>query len=217
MKKLKTVDQRGSIELIMGTMFAGKSTELLRRLGLHEISGKRILRVKFSADHRYGSTFAIATHSGRTREAIPLLRLSELGDEWKNYDVIGVDEGQFFTDLVEHAEKWANNQKVVIISSLQGTFQRGKWANITELIPLCEKISKLSAICKLCKVSASFTFRHAPKDSTLTIGGSEMYMPLCRVCHERETRLNKKNEFQGNPEFVDLVAEKQVLHGGENQ
>lgn len=105
----------------------------------------------------------------------------------------------------------------MIISSLQGTFQRGKWANITELIPLCEKISKLSAICKLCKVSASFTFRHAPKNSTLTIGGSEMYMPLCRVCHERETRLNKKNAFEGNPEFVDLVAEKQVLHCGNDE
>jgi len=93
----------------MGTMFAGKSTELLRRLGLHEISGKRILRVKFSADHRYGSATAIATHSGRQKEAIPLLKLAELGDAWRQYDVIGIDEGQFFTDLVEFAEKWANN------------------------------------------------------------------------------------------------------------
>lgn len=54
-QKLKTLDQRGSIELIMGTMFAGKSTELLRRLTLNEIAGKKILRVKFSADTRYGS------------------------------------------------------------------------------------------------------------------------------------------------------------------
>lgn len=93
----------------MGTMFAGKSTELLRRTGLHEISGKKILRIKFSADHRYGSSFAIATHAGRSKEAVPLTHLSEIGEEWRNFDVIGIDEGQFFTDLVENVELWANN------------------------------------------------------------------------------------------------------------
>lgn len=92
----------------------------------------------------------------------------------------------------------ANSRKVVIISALQGTFHRGPWANITELIPLCEKIKKLTAICKLCKESASFTFRSAPADCKKMIGGAEMYMPLCRECHERETRFKGDDIFQGD-------------------
>jgi thymidine kinase len=81
-------------------MFAGKSTELLKRLNLLEIAGKRVLRVKFCADNRYDNQCMIATHGGLSKEAIPVEKLSELGDVWMNFDVIGVDEGQFFTDIV---------------------------------------------------------------------------------------------------------------------
>jgi thymidine kinase len=77
----------------MGTMFAGKSTQLLKRLNLLEISGKRVLRVKFCADNRYDNKCTIATHSGQSHEAIPVEKLSELGNVWQNFDVIGVDEG----------------------------------------------------------------------------------------------------------------------------
>jgi thymidine kinase len=74
----------------------------------------------------------------------------------------------------------ADEQKIVIVASLQGTFLRGPFLNIVTLIPKCEKIKKLSAICKLCKENASFTFRTASKDVTTLIGGANMYMPLCR-------------------------------------
>lgn len=135
----------------MGCMFAGKSTELLRRLNKHEISGKSVLRVKFSADKRFGNLTEIATHSGTKHEAKAVTRLSDLGDSWLEFDIIGIDEGQFFPDVVEFAENAANSHKVVVISSLQGTFMRGAFNNILELIPKCEKVKKLSAICKLCK------------------------------------------------------------------
>jgi thymidine kinase len=74
-------------------MFAGKSTELLRQLTMHQIAGKSILKVKFSADQRYGNSCHIATHTGQKKEAIPLTTLAEMGDLWRDYDVIGVDEG----------------------------------------------------------------------------------------------------------------------------
>jgi thymidine kinase len=106
----------------MGTMFAGKSTELLRRINMHEIAGKKVMRVKFSADNRYNNSFAISTHTGMKREATPVTTLAQIGDLWREYDVIGIDEGQFFSDLVSFAETAANTQKIVIISSLQGTF-----------------------------------------------------------------------------------------------
>jgi thymidine kinase len=143
--------QRGRIELIMGCMFAGKSTELLRRCRKHEITGKKVLKVKFCADNRYDLE-SIATHNGMKEKAIPSTSLvHDLRDYWRKFDVIGIDEGQFFTDIVEFAEMAADEQKIVIIASLQGTFLRGCFQNILTLIPKCEKIKKLSAICKLCK------------------------------------------------------------------
>jgi len=202
------MQQRGRIELIMGCMFAGKSTELLRRCNKHEITGKKVLRIKFSADVRYGNEYDIATHGGIKGKAISATCLSDLGDSWRKFDVIGVDEGQFFSDIIEFAEMAANEQKIVIVASLQGTFLRGPFQNIVNLIPRCEKIKKLSAICKLCKQNASFTFRTATKEVTSMIGGADMYMPLCRACHGRETQFNINDAFDGNPELIDVKHEK---------
>jgi thymidine kinase len=77
--------------------------------------------------------------------------LASLGDKWRHYDVIGIDEGQFFPDIVEFAELAANSGKIVIVSSLGGTFHRGVFSKVLELIPKCEKIKKLAAICRICK------------------------------------------------------------------
>lgn len=77
----------------MGTMFAGKSSELLRLLSQQEVAGKKVLRVKFSADNRYGNKIMITTHTGQSREAVPVTFLSELKESWLPYDVIGIDEG----------------------------------------------------------------------------------------------------------------------------
>lgn len=75
-------------------MFAGKSTELLRRCRKHEITGKKVLKVKFSADNRYGEDNNIATHGGMKSTAIPSTSLlKDLKDHWRKYDVIGIDEG----------------------------------------------------------------------------------------------------------------------------
>lgn len=102
----------------MGCMFAGKSTELLRRCRKHEITGKKVLRVKFSADQRYDAD-SIATHSGIKEHAVQSTALChDLKDRWRKFDVIGIDEGQFFTDIVEFAEMAADEQKIVIIASL---------------------------------------------------------------------------------------------------
>ena len=121
--------------------------------------------------------------------------------------MIGIDEGQFFADIVEFSEKAANAGKVVIISSLQGTFMRGAFPSIIKLIPKCEKIKKLTAICKLCKQNASFTFRTASKDCHLMIGGDDMYMPLCRECHARESKLNAENAYIGDPSKISVEIE----------
>lgn len=204
---LQTLKQRGRIELIMGTMFAGKSTELLIRLRRQEAAKKRVLRVKFTADQRYSHAGMIATHNGQSCEAVPVTLLAELGDQWRAYDVIGIDEGQFFNDVSQFAEMAANAGKIVIISSLQGTFYRTTWKNVTELIPLCEEVVKLSAICQLCKEKkASFTFRTASAENQKLIGGAEMYMPLCRLCHIVKSS-ESEVQYMGDPEHIKVNVE----------
>ena len=90
------------------------------------------------------------------QNAIPVTKLAELGDSWKNYDVLGIDEGQFFIDVAEFAEQAAQAGKIVIISALGATFQREGFkasegfGAILDLIPKAEKIKQLHAICRLC-------------------------------------------------------------------
>lgn len=104
------------------------------------------------------------------RSAVACKRLEEIGDEWKAFDVIGIDEGQFFEDVstrlfltrfqvVEFSEMAANAGKVVILSALNGTYEKKGWDNILKLIPLCEKVKSLTAVCKICSANANYTFR----------------------------------------------------------
>jgi thymidine kinase len=90
---------------------------------------------------------------------------------------------------VSFSENAANNGKIVIISALDGTFQRKNFGSILDLIPLAEKVKKLAAICKICGFNASFTFRTVLNDQIELIGGDSMYIPLCRECFNREQAL----------------------------
>ncbi len=133
--------------------------------------------------------------------------LAELGEDWRQYDVLGVDEGQFFSDVslllkallpfstgkpfifdffcvkvVEFCEMAALAGKIVIVSALSGTYLREGFNSILDLVPKAEKIKQLHAICKLCHYQASFTLRTTAESSLELIGGNEAYMPVCREC-----------------------------------
>lgn len=178
---------KGMLELIIGPMFAGKSTELLRRVKRHAISGKACMYVKFAADNRYDST-SISTHDLSMQKARAVTTLAELGDDWKEFDVIGIDEGQFYTDVVEFVETAAQAGKIVICSALGSTYQREGFNTILDLVPKAEKIKQLHAICRLCYHQASFTLRTSTDDNLTLIGGTEAYMPVCRECYLFETQ-----------------------------
>ena len=122
-------------------------------------------------------------------------RLSELGQKFMDYDVIGVDACQFFVDLVEFTEKAANNGKIVIVSSLQGTFQREAFPNINKLIPKCDEIKQMTTTCRLCKAPGGFTFRSAGNKTKKLLGGDNLYITLCRDCHIRESKLLGPNAY----------------------
>ena len=178
---------RGRIELILGPMFAGKSTELLRRLKRLEISGKKCVTIKYINDDRY-SADNISTHDRQERQALACKNLNDIKEMILQHEVIGIDEGQFFSDIVEFSESAANQGKILIISALDGTFQRKAFGSILDLVPIAEKVKKLGAICKICSEKASFTFRTVLCNDIELIGGENLYIPLCRHCFQVESK-----------------------------
>ena len=105
--------------------------------------------------------------------------------------MIGIDEGQFFEDVSEFSEMAANQQKIVILSALSSNYEKKGWSNIQKLIPLCEHVKSLHAICPICNANAHFTLRTVADKSLELIGGSESYMPVCRDCYQEKSKPRK--------------------------
>lgn len=115
-------------------------------------------------------------------KAMKCNNLSEIRDIYKEYDAIAIDEGQFFSDIVEMAEIMANNGKYVIVSGLDGTFERKPFGNILNLVAIAEKVTKLNSICAYCFKLAAFSHRTVKSKEVELIGGEDSYKPVCRKC-----------------------------------
>ena len=180
----KARGQAGSIELVLGPMFAGKSTELARRMRRHTAAQRRCLVLKYAKDVRY-SQECMTTHDQTKVGAVPVCRLAEVDAMVRDFDVVGIDEGQFYEDLVEYCEAWANAGKMVIVAALDGTFQRKAFNRVLELVPLAEDVRKLKAVCCVCHKDAAFTLRIGDETELEVIGGAEKYLATCRACYIR--------------------------------
>lgn len=170
-----------SITLILGEMYSGKTTELMRRIDRAAIAGQQVVVYKYTKDIRYGREFMISSHGDQHRPAIPVTSLADIEIE-PGTTTIGIDEGQFIDHLVEFSEAAANAGCHVIISALVSDFERKSFANIALLIPKCEHIIRLHAICFDCKQEASFTKRIGMEKQQELIGGSDKYKAVCRNC-----------------------------------
>jgi len=182
-------------------MFAGKTTELLRKVKTYTIAKKKCLVVCSAKDNRYTTENFVVSHDQVTSKAMKVSSLEEILPYYHDYDVIAIDEGQFFPDITEKAEKFANDGKIVLIASLDGTYKRESFGNIVNLLPISEKITKLSAICMKCGADAAFTGRKVHASEVELIGGSEIYSPLCRKCYHStdHTEINQmKNQHVVN-------------------
>jgi len=171
----------GEIQLIIGPMFSGKSTELIRRIRRYTVAKRKCLVVKYQKDTRYSSE-SMATHDRQQWMAMPCEKLEDLREIANSCDVIGIDEGQFFQDIISFTEEMANHGKIVIVAALDGTFQRKPFGKICELIPLAESVVKLTAICQGCQNPASFSKRLGDEKEIELIGGSDKYIATCRNC-----------------------------------
>lgn len=176
----------GEIHLILGPMFSGKSTDLLRRMKRYSIAKKKCLYIKYLDDDRY-SLSNISTHDFQKCGAVAYKRLADIDISIiLKYDCIGIDEGQFFPDIVEYADYWASQyNKIIIVAALDGTFERKPFGKILDLIPCSETVTKLKAVCPKCGMDAPFSARKSDEKEVISIGGSEEYLSLCRKCYLR--------------------------------
>ncbi|KAL0055305.1 hypothetical protein WJX82_010437 [Trebouxia sp. C0006] len=168
-----------------GPMFSGKTSELVKRVRRSMAASKKCLLIKYKGDTRYGPEPTLSTHNNVHMDAKSVLTLGEMENAAWHYDVIAIDEGQFFPDLVERAEQWANDGKHVFVSALDATFQRKPFLNVLEVIPLAENVIKLTAVCSDCHKSASFTKRLSAETDIQVVGGADKYTALCRTCFQK--------------------------------
>jgi thymidine kinase len=187
----------GKLELIIGPMFSGKSTELIRRIRLLQKIDKKVLVTKPLIDSRYYQN-KITSHNYESVECMSLNRLDEISDETiQNYNCIVVDEGQFFPDLVPTISRWIDNFKIeIIVGGLDGDFQRQPLGTILNLIPYADKCQKFNSLCNICKdgTEAPFSFRLVSSSDKVLIGGSESYIPVCRNHFNKLTMEHNKLE-----------------------
>ncbi|AEN03663.1 thymidine kinase [Yokapox virus] len=174
--------EQGNIQLILGPMFSGKSTELIRIVKRYQIAKYNCIVINHSSDIRYGIS-NVFTHDNNSYSAIQTSKLSDLIDIVENFTVIGIDEGQFFQDIVEFCENMANKGKIVIVAALDGTFKRKPFGNVLNLIPLSETVTKLTAVCMKCFKDASFSKRIGTETEIEIIGGKDKYLSVCRKCY----------------------------------
>ena len=172
----------GKIELILGPMFSGKSTRLIELMRKYVYKAKKTIMVKFYADQRYTEKSEVVTHDLIKYDSINCKILRDSFDTFKNYDVIGIDEGQFFADLVEVCEELALMGKIVLIAALNGDFRMEPFPVIQRIIAKADKIKLLKAYCFNCHKDAKFSLRIVQSNETVLIGAGEAYKPACREC-----------------------------------
>jgi len=212
-------DQSGNIQLILGPMFSGKSSELIKLIRRYNIKKHKTVVIKFNLDDRYetGQTNVIS-HDKVTYPAIKCGRLSEVKDILLKHEVIGIDEGQFFPDLAEVCEELANNGKHIVIAALNANFKRESFPAIASLFPKCEKIINLQSICYYCNDDAPFTLRTVGGEDEIVIGGLEMYKPVCRLCYniksDPEQRNTREEVKSDSSKEIDEVVEVEELISG---
>jgi len=180
----------GWLEVVCGPMFSGKSEELIRRLRRAEIAGQRALIVKPKIDNRYDIAHVVS-HAGAKMRAVAVESPADIPGLVEDYDVIGVDEVQFFPpEIVLILDGLVEKGMRVVASGLDQDFRGFPFGVMPELLCRAELVDKLQAVCHRCGGPATMTQRlvdgeAAPADgATIVVGALEQYEARCRSCHE---------------------------------
>lgn len=180
----------GSIEVIAGSMFSGKTEELIRRLKRAKIARQTVEIFKPDIDVRYSKN-EVVSHDENSIQSTPVGNSANILLLSGNVDVIGIDEAQFFDKgLVEVVTKLANMGIRVIVAGLDMDFKGIPFGPIPELMAVADHITKVHAICVKCGNIAQFSHRLSAKEQTVLLGEKDVYEPLCRGCF-REVNPNQ--------------------------
>ena len=173
----------GWIEVIVGSMFSGKSEELIRRLNRARIARQKVQVFKPKIDARY-SIEEIASHSGQKHDSKPVSSAAEIMREVADdTQVVGIDEGQFFDpEIAGVANTLANRGMRVIIAGLDQDYTGTPFGPMPHLLSIAEFITKIHAICVKCGQTANYTQRTVESDALVEVGTSDKYEARCRKC-----------------------------------
>ena len=172
---MKTEQEEGKIELILGPMFSGKSTRLIEIIRKSVYQAKKSIIVNLFANKKYSENSEIVIHDLIKYDSIDCKQLSDYIDILKKYDVIGIDEGQSFPDLIEICEELALLKKSVIVTALNGDFRMKPFPVISRLISKCDKIKLLKAYFFYCHKDAKFILLFAQFNKKVLNGAGEDY------------------------------------------
>jgi thymidine kinase len=176
---------QGYLELIIGPMYAGKSTELIKKINVYQFLEKKMVAINHKINNRYG-TEGISTHNNTIYDNCLIfekLKDFEKDPIFQETEIIIIEELQFFEDAFETISKWCDiDKKKVIAAGLDGDFERKPFGDVLRLIPYANNVKKINALCTICKdgTQACFSKRITKsKDKTL-VGSKDVYVAVCR-------------------------------------
>ncbi len=195
--------RQASLHLIIGPMFSGKTTELLRiakRLKSIELN---VLLLNYDEDKRYSDT-EMSTHDNTSLPCTFVKKLTDFND-FNKYDIICINEAQFFEDLVVFCKQMLDLNKIVYACGLDGDYKQEKFGQLIDLIPLSDTITKLYAFCSICKdgTHACFTKRLVDSSEQKLIGTCE-YIPVCRKHISSSNNSNNSNNRKYKVNIVEI-------------
>jgi thymidine kinase len=175
-------NKKGQIEVICGSMFSGKTEELIRRLNRALIARQQVEIFKPAVDKRYDEG-QVVSHDATAIRSTPVNFAADILLLAGNCDVVGIDEVQFFEEqIVPVAQKLARSGKRVILAGLDMDFEGNPFGPMPMLMAVAEYVTKLHAICMKCGDLAAFSFRMSPEKGKVLLGEKESYEARCRKC-----------------------------------
>ena len=183
--KIQETNRRGRIEVICGSMFSGKTEELIRRLKRAKFAKQRVEIFKPAIDTRY-SDVDVVSHEGHSIASTPIDSSASILLFSSEIDVVGIDEAQFFdAGLVDVCNELANNGVRVIVAGLDMDFRGVPFGPLPALCAIADEVSKVHAICVKCGQLASYSHRMVKNDKQVMLGEMTEYEPLCRSCYQQ--------------------------------
>ncbi|MEZ4935973.1 MAG: thymidine kinase [Crocinitomicaceae bacterium] len=177
--------KHGWIEVICGSMFSGKTEELIRRLKRIQFTDQKIEVYKPKVDDRYHHT-KVVSHDETDFEAITVENAAEIKEKFKRSDVVAIDEAQFFDERLFEICNWLASQKVrVIVAGLDMDYSGKPFGPMPAIMATAEYVTKVHAICVKCGSLANFSYRITNNKDVIDVGEKDKYIPLCRSCFNK--------------------------------